>query len=322
MATLKIDPEFRDKIPPMPVEDFEGLKADILRDGYVRDPLVVWEEENILLDGHHRWKVIQENPELPYTIDYKSFPDRWGAIAWICANQLHKHNMTEFQRMKLYQEEYEARQKSVTNATGRNQYSKEVGEEILHQPNENLIDGSAIPFEYKTGKEPKTREILAKEHNVSPGTIQTAVEVGRGIDKAAEVDPDFKRDVLSGVVKAKKSDLAAIRKLESPDEIQEAVDAIRSGRTASKPLPQSKEMKEFTDKINSVVKAMEDDNREYTIDDAITDFGSAEDTFFMQVRFIIQERQSVINTERGKEELIYFIDTMIKELNELKKEVE
>ena len=317
MTTLKIDPEFRDKIPPMPVEDFEGLKADILRDGYVRDPLVVWKEENILLDGHHRWSVIQEHPELPYTIDHKSFPDRWAAIAWICANQLHKHNMTELQRMKLIQEEHDARQKTVGGQAG-NENAKKQSDEIHHfvsdEP-QTIRNGSP-------GKELKTRPTIAKEHGISESAVQTAVEVGRGIDRAAEVDPDFKRDVLSGVVKAKKSDLAAIRKLESPDEIQEAVDAIRSGRTAPKPRPQSKEMKEFTDKINSVVKAMEDDNREYTIDDAITDFGSAEDTFFMQVRFIIQERQSVINTERGKEELIYFIDTMIKELNELKKEVE
>lgn len=302
MTTLKIDPEFRDKIPPMPVEDFEGLKADILRDGYVRDPLVVWDEENILLDGHHRWKVIQEHPELPYTIDHKSFPDRWAAIAWICANQLHKHNMNEIQRAKLIQEQNDAMMKSHGGDRKSEQVEKSSDEN-------HLLKNT-------------TRKKIAEEHGITEWEVQKSVEMGRGIDKAAEVDPDFKRDVLSGVVKAKKSDLAAIRKLESPDEIQEAVDAIRSGRTAPKPRPQSKEMKEFTDKINSVVKAMEDDNREYTIDDAITDFGSAEDTFFMQVRFIIQERQSVINTERGKEELIYFIDTMIKELNELKQEVE
>lgn len=185
MRQINIDPFFRDKIPAMPKEDFEGLRADIIRDGYVRDPLVVWQEENTLLDGHHRWLVICENWELlkdKYSVDYKSFPDRWAATAWICANQLHKHNMTELQRMKLYQEEYEARQKSSGFQPG-NQYAAKHGEEILHHVSENLIDGSAIPFEYKNGKEPKTREILAKEHKVSPGTIQTAVAVGRGIDR-------------------------------------------------------------------------------------------------------------------------------------------
>lgn len=32
MVELKIDPEFRGKIPPMPAEDYDGLKTDILRD--------------------------------------------------------------------------------------------------------------------------------------------------------------------------------------------------------------------------------------------------------------------------------------------------
>ena len=115
LIEIKIDPEFRDMIPAMPTEDFEGLKADILRDGYVRDPLVVWKEENILLDGHHRWTVILENFDMlsdKFSVDYKSFPDRYACIAWICANQLHKHNMDERQKRKLIQEEYEARQKS------------------------------------------------------------------------------------------------------------------------------------------------------------------------------------------------------------------
>ena len=42
----------------------------------------------------------------------------------------------------------------------------------------------------------------------------------------------------------------------------------------------------------------------------------------MQIRFIMRERESVINTERGKEELLYFIKTTIDDLNELKKEIE
>lgn len=61
---FRIDPEFENKIPEMPKEDFEGLKADIIADGYVRDPLVVWKEENTLVDGHNRWKIIQENYKL------------------------------------------------------------------------------------------------------------------------------------------------------------------------------------------------------------------------------------------------------------------
>ena len=320
MIELKIDPEFRDKIPAMPAEDFDGLRNDIINDGYVRDPLVVWKEENILLDGHHRWRVIQDNEELlgdKFTVDYKSFPDRWAAIAWICANQLHKHNMNEMQRMKLLQEEYEARQHSE-KFKGNQHTVKSGGEEIHHHQNENLIDGSAIPFEYKTGKEPKTREILAKEHHVSPGTIQTAVEVGRGIDRAAEVDPEFKREVLSGEIKAKKSDLAEIRKMSNDEDVKEAIEVIRDPGK-KKPRPMSTQMKDFTKKMLDVVSEMENTNKPYGLDDAIRDLNSAEDVFISQVGFVLEERQNIIESdERGKEQVVAFIESVISDLNILK----
>lgn len=123
------------------------------------------------------------------TLDYKSFPDRWAAIAWICANQLHKHNMNEIQRAKLIQEEYEARNRGIGGSKGfrGNQYTNLVTGEILQLPEsegENNL--------------PVTRIAIAQEHGIGQGAVKSAVEVGRGIDKAAEVDPDFKRDVLSG----------------------------------------------------------------------------------------------------------------------------
>lgn len=107
--------------------------------------------------------------------------------------------MNEIQRAKLIQEEYEARNRGIGGSKGfrGNQYTNLVTGEILQLPEsegENNL--------------PVTRIAIAQEHGIGQGAVKSAVEVGRGIDKAAEVDPDFKRDVLSGVVKAKKSDLA------------------------------------------------------------------------------------------------------------------
>ena len=117
--------------------------------------------------------------------------------------------MNEIQKMKLIQEEYEARQHSEKFKG--NQYTKKSGDgEIPQQHFVDLVTGEEkpLPPAKNPGKEPTTRNILAEEHKISPDDVRSAVEVGRGIDKAAAVDPDFKRDVLSGVVKAKKSDLA------------------------------------------------------------------------------------------------------------------
>lgn len=39
---LTIDPEFRDKIPPLSEDEFSKLEGNIVADGEVREPLVVW----------------------------------------------------------------------------------------------------------------------------------------------------------------------------------------------------------------------------------------------------------------------------------------
>lgn len=324
MVEFIIDPEFRDKIPAMPQEDFDGLRADIIRDGYVRDPLVVWKEENILLDGHHRWRVISENKETlgdKFKVDYKSFPDRWACIAWICANQLHKHNMTELQRMKLYQEEYEARQHSE-QFKGNQYTAKSGGEEIRHHQAENLVDGSAIPFEYKTGKEPKTREILAKEHNVSPWAIQTAVEVGRGIDRAEEVVPGFKQEVLSGATKAHKSDLAAIRMMDDDQEVKKAVEVIRDPSKKREGNWATRETRDRYAKIRDIAEQMGTEQRGTTFDDVLRLLEAAENDFISKVeRMIESEKNNITADDRWPDALEGYFDSVISDINELKERI-
>lgn len=42
MTNLRIDPEFRDKIPPLTDAEFEQLQENILNDGEVYEPIAVW----------------------------------------------------------------------------------------------------------------------------------------------------------------------------------------------------------------------------------------------------------------------------------------
>ena len=311
MIELKIDPEFRDKIPPIPAEDFEGLRADILRDGYVRDPLVVWDEENILLDGHHRWKVIQEHPELPFTTDRKSFPNRWAAIAWICANQLHKHNMNEIQRAKLLQEEYEARKKTSGGQLG-NKNAQKRSEENLH-----LVSADHSP---------KLRMEMMKEHNIGAYEMQTAVEVGRGIDRAAEVDPEFKREVLSGEVKAAKKDLAEIRKMETEDEVKTAIERIRNPKVIINPnIPskprskQTEEEKKIADRVNRIVEIQNDNNRDtsITIDDLAELVDEDGKDYVSSVRNMLVVRSTLLVGE-NRQVIANVLENIINEINKVK----
>ena len=62
---LKIDPEFEQKIPPLTDEEFALLEENILSDGEIRDPLVVW--NGYILDGHNRFRIHKKHPEIPVT---------------------------------------------------------------------------------------------------------------------------------------------------------------------------------------------------------------------------------------------------------------
>lgn len=83
MRQLTIDPEFRDKIPPLSEDEFSKLEQNILEDGEVREPLVVW--HNTIIDGHHRYKIVQKHPEIPFKVKQMDFPDKWAAMAYLVA---------------------------------------------------------------------------------------------------------------------------------------------------------------------------------------------------------------------------------------------
>lgn len=256
MIELKIDPEFRDKIPPMPKEDFEGLRDDILRDGYVRNPLVVWKEENILLDGHHRWKVIQENQELlcdKFSIDYKSFANRDEAIIWVCRNQRNRHNLNERQRKKLIQEEHDAKQR------------------IIQRNEKGQFEPMGIFF--PTGRN-RTRAEIASEWNTTQGDVKTAVEFGRGVDRAAEVDPTFKAEILSGEIKTSNKAIANIRKIKDDEEVKSAIEEIRNPKPKvaknpnipSKPRnTKTEEDQKIAERVGRIIEIQNDSNRDTSI---------------------------------------------------------
>ncbi len=103
---LKIDPEFAEKIPPLTDEEFEQLEENIVAEGRVITPLVVWND--LIVDGHNRFRVIQKHPEVEYTVYEKEFPERYSAIAWICKNQLGRRNLTPQQKKYLIGQRYEA----------------------------------------------------------------------------------------------------------------------------------------------------------------------------------------------------------------------
>ena len=112
---LTIDPEFANKIPPLREEELEQLEENILADGVVINPLIVW--DGVIVDGHNRYRILQKHPEIQFTTYEKKFTDRYAAIAWICKNQLGRRNLTPQQFKYLIGLQYEA-EKCSSNYNG------------------------------------------------------------------------------------------------------------------------------------------------------------------------------------------------------------
>ena len=91
-----IDEEFKDLLPPLNPEEYERLEKTLLADGGCRDLLVVWKEEKILVEGHHRYEICKKH-DLVYAYEEKSFENRDAVIEWMINHQKSRRNMNKFQ---------------------------------------------------------------------------------------------------------------------------------------------------------------------------------------------------------------------------------
>jgi hypothetical protein len=106
-----VDAEFARLIPPLAKEERRGLEVSLLAEGCC-EPLLVWQEENVLLDGHNRLELCQAH-NIPFACKLISLPDRDAARAYIVARQLQRRNLTReaasYLRGKRYQAEKQPR---------------------------------------------------------------------------------------------------------------------------------------------------------------------------------------------------------------------
>ena len=100
--SILIDKEFESLIPPLYAEEFQQLEENCLRDG-IRDALIVWEQDgnDILIDGHNRFRIVGKHPTIQFNIKRMQFADRNEAIRWIILNQFGRRNLSAYDRSIL-----------------------------------------------------------------------------------------------------------------------------------------------------------------------------------------------------------------------------
>ena len=191
MQNLKIDPEFQSKIPPLTAEERSQLEANILEEGRLLNPLIVW--KGFIVDGHNRFEILKEHPEIEYTILEKEFAGREEAIVWICKNQLGRRNLTPEQRRYLVGKQYEAEKKAGYNRG--NQYTSP--------------DKSGCS-QFGNSQNQRTCDRIAQENGVSKNTVLRSENFAKEVDIAEEAVPGTREKILSGKVKPTAAELAAV----------------------------------------------------------------------------------------------------------------
>jgi len=203
---LRIDPEFESRIPPLTDDEFKQLEENILADGVIINPIIVW--DGVIVDGHNRFRIVEKHPHITFTTCEREFNDRHDALAWICKNQLGRRNLTFQQKKYLIGKQFEAeKQRQGTN----NQYVQAKSEKCQLGTFQNSVD---------------TAERIAQENGIGRRSVFRAEEFAKAVDIADEIEPGIRSEILAGKIKTTEKEVQALTKA-PPEERPALVEELR-----------------------------------------------------------------------------------------------
>lgn len=289
MLQLKIDPEFQEQIPPLTDEEFEQLQKNILEDGEVYEPIIVW--NSTIVDGHNRWKIICENWESlkdKFRTKEMDFPDKWAAFDWMYRKQLGRRNLTEEQRTYMIGKLYEARKQSLGGNYG-NQYTKMATGQNVQKPNQQ-------------GRKKWTAESIGDEYGITSRSVQRAEKYSQGIDTLKDVSADAAEKVLAGQSNVTKKMINELPKM-GANVVEEIATAIVNGG----PIPRQRMKVERKAESNhdnpveleAIIADMYDRSTvpEYTVDSLVYEIQLCADEYVQQIRHTLKDRSEVLTAE-------------------------
>ena len=291
MDRLIIDPEFRDKIPPLTEDEFTLLEENILSDGAVFSPLIVW--DGTILDGHNRYEIIQKHPELTYAVQKLDFDNRYEAISWICKHQLGRRNLTPQQKKYLIGQRYEAEKMA------------HGGERVATVQNEPLPSSH------------KTRAQIANDTNTSESYVMRAGWYAQGVDAAEEAFPGIKQEILTGAIKPTETAVAAVARAEPEERPRLAADLKKSRddkgkkpRPAYHKAPPATSRKAEMQRIAEISAEMERDKAPSTEENVLCSLDGEIVSFMELFDRIFQEYPRLLSDSHYRQKLIQIMQKM------------
>ncbi len=208
-AMPTVDGEFARLVPPLSPQERRSLEMQLRLEG-CRDPLVIWNGHNILLDGHNR-RQICEAYGIPYVCVGIDLPDREAARSWIVRQQLARRNLTPEAAAFLRGQRYLAEKQSHGG----------------DRKGEGSRDHNG-PL--------KTAQRLAREYKLGETTIKRDANFARAVDAIVEnCGPEARALVLSRDTGLSQGQIRQLAK-KSPDEQREYVHKLmENGKPPRRP---------------------------------------------------------------------------------------
>lgn len=284
LRELRIDPEFRDKIPPLTDAEFEQLRENILKDGEVYEPICVW--HGTIIDGHNRWKVIQENPEIPHRFKEMEFDDKWAAFEWMYRKQLGRRNLTDEQRTYMIGKMYEARKKSVG------------------APPKEFRQNDGIK---KSGKYGQTASSIGAELGIGSRTVERDGAFSQGVDAVKAKNPEAANRILEGKSKLTKQFVSEIPRMSS-EAVTALADSIVNGKAKPsrnkppKPIGRPREIRQINEAIvlsDAAARACENAPN-YTVDDLYNEIVVNAKAYVDSLKRTLAMRSTTIDQDRDR----------------------
>jgi protein gp37 len=223
-STIIIEPELQAFLPPLSGEELADLEAKLLAEG-CQDALVLWQETQTLVDGHHRYALCQKHA-LPFQIRALSFPDLDSVKAWMIVHQLARRQLTDGERSYYRGKQYELQKQGSRG--GGDHKSREAKNQ----------KGKSYPFENEQSPSVDTAEILAQEHKVSQKTIKNDAAFAKDVDTITQaVGPTARQTLLGRRSQTKRKHVKQVVKLvksnpQTAAYVLEQVDAAQTPKEA------------------------------------------------------------------------------------------
>lgn len=300
LSDIKINTDFENLIPKQTVDQFKQLEENILKESRARNPLVVWKGHDLLVDGHHRLRILKAHPELGWSFVEQEFADEEEVKEWIIKNALGTRNLTEVQFKLLLAELYKMRKKKAGGQKGNKNAEKQCTQ------NGNIVSESPK----------RVSEQLAEEMGVAKNTVIRAEQFADSVEAAEKVIPGIKERIESGELKAQKGEVIPWRK-QTPEQIKQAVAEIEK-RNSKKRKSANRETDEKIRKMDAVMSGVS--TPQYGLTDLVRECNVIFDNCITSLEASFKRRKTVIESYAGsRESICACIDEAIEKLNEMKK---